>query len=557
MSDHPHRFVHVSRLAALLLAAATITSRARAADVVLFDDGTFSASWTSFKLFDTTPGASATFSSTTVPGGPFGDYRSTTHSFANGAIGVAHQSGLYTHSPAAQPISSIDFVVQLSHLTAQTVFGAVRYQLLLQQGSAYYASQPIDVFSDQWTGFLVSSQPASSFTLVAGTGPAQPDFTCSGGTIAFGFLTSNSGTGLTTKSIGVDNWRVYLNLYSFTSSDLTFASGWTSVKVLDTTPGSSATTTSTTQPSGGFSGSYRETSHTYSSGAIIVSHTLPMSQYFPAADPIYTLDFSVQANHLTAGTIGGAVGLRAALLQGSAYYAGPTINVFNGSWTAYSQSGLVPSDFVLISGSGGAHPDFTISGAPITFGYMTSNSAGGGPVTKTIGVDNWAMRANRTPPCSGPVGIPICFGDEVTNPCPCISTVPPGSPGRGCPNSVHFGGAVLIATGTPSLSNDTLLLQGGNMPNGFSQYIQGTLVTGTPFGDGRLCIGGTITRLGIRQVINDSSHYPGGPDLPVSVQGLIVAPGQRIYQVWYRDSANFCTTATFNLSNALVINWGP
>jgi hypothetical protein len=557
MIEPSDRFVHVPRFVALFLAALTFTPLARAADRVLFEDDNFDASWTSFKLFDTTPGSSATFSSTTLPGGPYGLYRSTTHTFANGAIGVAHQSGLYTHSPATQPISSIDFVAHLSHLTAQTVFGAVRYQLLLQQGSAYYASQPIDVWSDQWTAYLVSSQPASSFTLVAGTGPAQPDFTCSGGTIAFGFLTSNSGTGLTTKSIGVDIWKVYLNLYEFTSSDLTFASGWTSVKVLDTTIGSSATTSSTTQPSGGFSGPYRETSHTYNSGAIVVSHTDPGSLYFPVADPIYTLDFSVQANHLTAGTIGGAVGLRAALIQGSAYYGGPTINVFNGSWTAYSQSGLVPSDFVLISGTGGAHPDFTISGGPITFGYMTSNSAGGGPVTKTIGVDNWSIRANRTPPCSGPVGIPICFGDEVSNPCPCISTIPPGSPGRGCPNSVHLGGATLIATGTPSLSNDSLLLQSGHMPNGFSQYIQGTLVTGNPFGDGRLCLGGTLTRLGVRQVLNDSSHYPGGPHLPVSVQGVISTPGQRLYQVWYRDAANFCTSATFNLSNVLVVNWLP
>jgi hypothetical protein len=95
------------------------------------------------------------------------------------------------------------------------------------------------------------------------------------------------------------------------------------------------------------------------------------------------------------------------------------------------------------------------------------------------------------------------------------------------------------------------------MPNGFSQYIQGTLVTGNPFGDGRLCLGGTLTRLGVRQVLNDSSHYPGGPHLPVSVQGVISTPGQRLYQVWYRDAANFCTSATFNLSNVLVVNWLP
>jgi hypothetical protein len=41
------------------------------------------------------------------------------------------------------------------------------------------------------------------------------------------------------------------------------------------------------------------------------------------------------------------------------------------------------------------------------------------------------------------------------------------------------------------------------------------------------------------------------------VQAPITAAGQRMYQIWYRDAANFCTTANFNLTNALVINWTP
>jgi hypothetical protein len=151
-----------ARLAALALCAAALTAHARAADTIVLSDGTFGASWTSFKLFDTTPGASATFSSTTLPGGPTGDYRSTTHTFANGAIGVAHQSGLYTHSPSTQPIRTISFSVDLSHTTFPVAFGAVRYQPLLQQGSGYYAGQPFDVWGDPWSFWQLSNQPASS-----------------------------------------------------------------------------------------------------------------------------------------------------------------------------------------------------------------------------------------------------------------------------------------------------------------------------------------------------------------------------------------------------------
>ncbi len=30
----------------------------------------------------------------------------------------------------------------------------------------------------------------------------------------------------------------------------------------------------------------------------------------------------------------------------------------------------------------------------------------------------------------------------------------------------------------------------------------------------------------------------------------------RLYQVWYRNSASFCTSETFNLTNAVYVSWG-
>lgn len=548
----------VTSLIAVALASVALASPASAVDTITFTDGTFGPGWSSFKLFDTTAGASATFSSSTLPaGGNPGDYRETTHTFGAGAIGVAHLTSLYQHSPSVQPIQTISFNVELNHFTFPTTLGAVGYQLLLQQGNAYYAGVQFPVMFTGWQFYQVVNQPASAFTLVAGTGPANPDFSCTGGPINFGFLSSNSGSGLTTKTSGIDNWTVVLNVYSTTYSDGGFnPADWTSVKVFDTTPGAGASSTSTTWnvflPS-----AYRETTHNWNNGAIIVSHESATATHQPSVSPFHSITFSARANHLTAGTIGGAVGLRAAVMQGSAYYAGPTINVFSGLWVQYSQALLFPSDFTLISGTGPVHPDFSFTGALVRFGYMTSNSASGGPVTKVIGIDDWAVRLNHTPPCSGTVGTPLCTGDDFASPCPCISFIPPGSPNRGCPNSVYSGGGLLIATGNPSLANDTLLLHGGFMPNGFSQFIQGTLLTGTPFGDGRLCVGGTIVRLGLKQNGFEAAHYPGNVDPPVSVQGLVSAPGQRLYQIWYRDAANFCTTATFNLSNALLINWTP
>jgi hypothetical protein len=43
----------------------------------------------------------------------------------------------------------------------------------------------------------------------------------------------------------------------------------------------------------------------------------------------------------------------------------------------------------------------------------------------------------------------------------------------------------------------------------------------------------------------------------VSVRGLITTPGTRTYQVWYRNSAAFCTASTFNLTNGVEITWNP
>jgi hypothetical protein len=40
------------------------------------------------------------------------------------------------------------------------------------------------------------------------------------------------------------------------------------------------------------------------------------------------------------------------------------------------------------------------------------------------------------------------------------------------------------------------------------------------------------------------------------VLGQVVAPGTLLYQAWYRDAAGFCTSATWNLTNALRLAWG-
>jgi hypothetical protein len=172
----------------------------------------------------------------------------------------------------------------------------------------------------------------------------------------------------------------------------------------------------------------------------------------------------------------------------------------------------------------------------------------------TNGFADIFVRDRRGPP--RPVA--FCFGDGGGTACPSGNA---GVTGHGCGNSLNANGAILSGSGNASLSGDTLVLVGGGMPNASALYVQGTSQenggSGTVFGDGLRCAGGTILRLGTKQNVAGASQYPTGADAPVSIRGLVTAAGTRTYQVWYRNAAAFCAVSTFNLSNGLQVAWTP
>jgi hypothetical protein len=159
---------------------------------------------------------------------------------------------------------------------------------------------------------------------------------------------------------------------------------------------------------------------------------------------------------------------------------------------------------------------------------------------------------------TGP-GVAYCFGDGSGTACPCgnaSAAVPPA----GCQNSLGVGGS-LRGYGSASLSNDTLAIDGRNMPDGAVLYFQGTtqvnLGSGVAFGDGLRCAGGSIIRLATKTNHMGGSVYPSG-DPAISVKGNITVPGSvRTYQAWYRNAAVFCTSALYNLTNGYVVTWSP
>jgi hypothetical protein len=140
--------------------------------------------------------------------------------------------------------------------------------------------------------------------------------------------------------------------------------------------------------------------------------------------------------------------------------------------------------------------------------------------------------------------------------CPCGNG---GAAGSGCANSGNASGAKLASTGVNSVSADTLSLVGtGMLPGGPCIYFQGTIQTQLTFGDGLRCVVGSVIRLGTK--FNDgtgSSSYPVGADVPIHTKGNVVAGNVRAYQSLYRDAVAFCTSATFNTTNALRVIWAP
>jgi hypothetical protein len=157
-------------------------------------------------------------------------------------------------------------------------------------------------------------------------------------------------------------------------------------------------------------------------------------------------------------------------------------------------------------------------------------------------------------------GATFCYGDGTGTPCPCNNT---GALGHGCANSAQGDGALLLATGVASVSNDTLVLLATGMPNGMCLYVQSLQQDngglGTMLGDGVRCINGSIIRLGVQANALGGSQYPALGNQPLSLRGQVPAiGGTRYYQCWYRNpEPTYCTGSMYNLTNGYALTWTP
>jgi len=170
--------------------------------------------------------------------------------------------------------------------------------------------------------------------------------------------------------------------------------------------------------------------------------------------------------------------------------------------------------------------------------------------TFSIGFDIQALAMGSA---AGP-GFPLCAGDgidvDLLADCPCGNF---GVEGHGCANSVNPAGALLTATGEAS-ANTVVFTCTGVPNNALCTFLRGTVSTptGTVFGDGVRCAGGTTLRFG-----SQNAGQGGNPPNSVWASASAVATGNtRVYQLHYRNPGpGFCPTQLFNISNAYSIRW--
>jgi hypothetical protein len=160
-------------------------------------------------------------------------------------------------------------------------------------------------------------------------------------------------------------------------------------------------------------------------------------------------------------------------------------------------------------------------------------------------------------------GAPCCLGDGYSAiHCPCSNSSATVL-GAGFLNYTGSAGG-RMATGLADVSSDTVQLNGSGVPpNSRCPFFQGSAKHVGGFGShcegGLRCATGTVIRLGTKTNNgNGSSSHPTGADPDVSVPGSHTSTGGTRYdQIWYRNAATYCTSATYNESNGYELYWRP
>ena len=123
---------------------------------------------------------------------------------------------------------------------------------------------------------------------------------------------------------------------------------------------------------------------------ITVLHVFTGGGWDPSTDgALASVDYSEDQIEFEPPFEGAAIGALFVIVQDGTTY-NTSINENNAysntSWQTTSVDGLTPADFSPAPG-----PDFSAGGAPMTFGYLRSNTNRGTEITTQHGIDNWTV----------------------------------------------------------------------------------------------------------------------------------------------------------------------
>jgi len=239
----------------------------------------------------------------------------------------------------------------------------------------------------------------------------------------------------------------------------------------------------------------------------------------------------------------------------------------NGAWDVFLRDrlgGTTELASVATDGVQGNHdavePSISADGHYVTFRSLADDLVGG----DTNGTWDVFVRDRDYSPFMS-----LCdAGTGGVLACPCSN--PPSGPGRGCDNSAGTGGAILSASGIAYLSMDSLVFTtSGERPAALSIVLQGNalLASGTVYGQGTRCAGGSLKRLYVKPATGGSITAPdyGAGELTVSARSAAIGdgiePGQsRWYLVYYRDPivlGGCPASSTFNATQTGAVAWLP
>lgn len=430
-------------------------------------------------------------------------------------------------------------------------------------------------------GLTVDIQGGQPMTGCPNDDVNEPDDSCAGATpVSAGLL-----AGLTSQA-GDDDWSSF-TLTPGQTADVTIffsdASGDIDLQVFQACGGSSLQTSqsvtdnesvSVTNNSGG-NLTYRTRVYLFGgSSCNEYDYQLTIS----GGDPCSVPDDGLEENDTCAAAVPQTSGTQNGLFVSKTDSDWYSVAVPNGATLDVDilfSHAMADVDLFLFDACGGTQLDDGFSADDNESVTWTNNS--GSAVDVKVEVNVWP---NSSGDCNtydmivdvqggGPTNlVPFCFGDGSGTPCPCGNNSPSGHPG-GCMNSAGLG-AVLVASGDPSVANDTLSFTCTNatpfalgvLVSANNQLGGGNGILGMPPQDGIRCVGGGLLRHGGRSIQFDGTPFqPWGFGAPSPPGGILanagfVAGQVRHFQLLVREfDTKVCMTGQ-NTSQAISVTIG-